>query len=87
MPLRSETIRAHERLQFAAPICDDASLPKLKGEVSDLLRETKDLLRETKQDASGPDEIASAVVDEVARKYFQHILRQQARSVRRRAGV
>ena len=80
MPSRKETMRAHERLQLAAPICDDASLMELKEEVAEFLREAK------RRDELAPEEIASTVVDEVARKYFRHILRQQARvtPVRRR---
>ena len=73
MPSRNEAMRAHERLQSAAPISDDASLVKLRENVAEFLREAK------RQDASGTDELVSAVIDEVARKYFQHILRKQAR--------
>jgi hypothetical protein len=72
MPSRNETIRARERLQMAAPICDDASLVKLKEEVAEFIREAK------RQDALAPDELAT-VVDEVARKYFRHFLQKQAR--------
>ena len=79
MSSRKETMRAHERLQLAA-ICDDASLMGLKEEVAEFLREAK------RRDELAPEEIVSTVVDVVARKYFRHILRQQARvtPVRRR---
>jgi hypothetical protein len=73
MPSRKETMRAHKRLQLAAPTCDDASLMESKEEVAEFLREAK------RQDEFAPEETASTVVDEVARKYFRHILRQQAR--------
>lgn len=77
MPSRKETIRAHERLQSATPICDDASLKKLEEEAAQYVREAR--LR----DASEADELVSTVVEAVARNYFQHALRKQ----RRRAGV
>ena len=73
MPSRNETMRASERLRLATPICDDASLVKLEKDVAEYLREAKG------RDASGPDELISTVVDKVARKYFRHILRKQAR--------
>jgi hypothetical protein len=62
-----------ERLQSATPICDGASLQKLDEEVAEYLREAK------RRDALGPDELVSTVVDAVARNYFRHILRKQAR--------
>jgi hypothetical protein len=81
MTSRNETIRARKRLQLAVPICDDASLVKLTEEVAEFLQEAK------RQDALKPDELASTVLDEVARKYFRHILRKKARvmPLRRRA--
>jgi hypothetical protein len=72
MPSRNETMRACKRLQLAVPICDDASLVKLKEEVAEFLREAE------RQDALRP-ELVSTVVDEVARNYFRHVLRKQAR--------
>ena len=82
MPSRSETMRAFERLRLATPICEDASLVKLEEDVAEYLREAK------RRDASGPDELISTVVEKVARKYFRHILRTQARAtpLRRRMG-
>jgi hypothetical protein len=62
-----------ERLQSSAPICDDASLLKLDEEVAEYVREAK------RRDALGPDELVSTVVDAVARNYFRHIVRKQAR--------
>ena len=73
MPSRNEILRARERLQLAAPISDEASLSILKEDVADFLREAK------RKDVAGADELVSAVLDEIARKYFQHALRRQAR--------
>ena len=67
------TKRAFERLRLATPICDDASLMRLKDDVAEYLREAK------RRDASGPDELISTVLERVARKYFQRILLKQAR--------
>jgi hypothetical protein len=78
MPSRSESIRARERLQLAAPISDDASLLKLKNDVAEILREAR------RDDAIGTDKLVSTVIDMIARKYFQHILRRQARATARR---
>jgi hypothetical protein len=73
MPSNRESTRARERLQLAAPICDDASLLKLDEEIAEYVREAK------RRDAVGPDELVSTVVDAVARNYFRHILRKRAR--------
>jgi len=73
MPSRNESRRARERLPSATPICDDASLLKLDEEVAEYVREAK------RRDALGSDELVAAVVDAVARKYFQHILRKKSR--------
>jgi hypothetical protein len=81
MPSRNETMRAFERLQLATPICDDASLVKLEEDVAEYLREAK------RRDASGPDELISAVIDRVARKYFRYILLKQARMTPLRRGT
>jgi hypothetical protein len=70
MPSRNESMRARERLQSATPICDDASLLKLNEEVAEYVREAK------RREA---DELVSTLVDVVARNYFQHVLRKQAR--------
>jgi hypothetical protein len=80
MPSRNQSMRARERLQSATPICDDASLLKLDEEVAEYVREAK------RRGALEPGELVSPVVDAVARNYFQHILRKQARvtPVRRR---
>ena len=77
MPLRSDTRRARDRLQSAAPISDDASLRKLDEEVAECVRETK------RRDTRGPDEVASKVVDALARNYFEHTHRKQGRVLRR----
>jgi hypothetical protein len=73
MPSRRETTLTRERLQSATPNCDDASLLKLGEEVAEYMREAK------RRDALGPDELVSTVVDALARNYFRHILRKQAR--------
>ena len=73
MPSRNETMRAFERPGLETPIGDDASLVKLEQDVAEYLHEAK------RRDASGPDELISAVVDKVARAYFRHILLKQAR--------
>jgi len=80
MPSRNETKRARDRLQSATPICDDPSLQKLDEEVAEYVRDAK------RRDTLAPDEVVSTVVDAVARNYFQHMLRKQARvtPVRRR---
>lgn len=73
MSSRRESARARERLQLETPICDDASLVKLEEDAAEYLREAK------RCDASGPEELISAVVEKVARKYFRHVLQKQAR--------
>ncbi len=73
MPSRNKAMRAHEQLQSAAPISDDASLVKLKKDVAELLREAK------RQDPIATDELVSTLVDEAARNYFRHVFRTQAR--------
>jgi hypothetical protein len=80
MPSRRESTRAREQLRLATPICDDASLVKLEEDVAEYLQEAR------RRDALQPDEVFSTVVDAVARSYFRHILRKQARvaPVRRR---
>jgi hypothetical protein len=50
---------------------------KLEEEVAEYLRKAK------RRDALGPDEQVSTVVDAVARNYFRHIIRKQARFRRR----
>ena len=73
-------MRARDRLQSAAPICDDASLLKLDKEVAEYVSEAK------RGDHLRPDELVSTVVDGVALSYFSYMLRKQARvtPVRRR---
>jgi hypothetical protein len=80
MPSGRESALALERLRLATPICDDASL-KLEEEVAEYLRKAK------RRDALGPDEQISTVVDAVARNYFRHILRKQARVTPLRRGA
>ena len=73
-------MHARERLETAAPVSDDATLLKLEEEVGKYMREAK------RSDVSQPGESLSTVEDAVARNYFQHLLRKQARVmlVRRR---
>jgi hypothetical protein len=59
--------------ESATPICDDASLLKLEEEVAEYVREAK------RRDVLEPNELISPVVDAVARDYFRHIIRKQAR--------
>jgi hypothetical protein len=73
MPSRNESMRARERLESATPISDDANLLKLDEEAAEYLRKVR------RRNALGTDELISTVVDEVARNYFQYILRKQAR--------
>jgi len=60
MPSRKKIMRARDRLQSAAPICDDASLLKLDKEVAEYVREAK------RSNHLRPDELVSTVVDGVA---------------------
>lgn len=80
MPSSRESTRARERLRLATPISDDASLAKVEEDVAEYLRETN------RRDALQPGELFSAVIDAVARSYFQHMLQKQKRvtPVRRR---
>jgi len=73
MVSRNEARRAHERLQLETPISDDDNLLKLQAEAAAYLREAK------RRDPSGPDELISTVLDEVARKYFRHAIGKQRR--------
>jgi len=73
MVSRNEARRAHERLQLETPISDDANLLKLQAEAAAYLCEAK------RRDPSGPDELISTVLDEVARKYFRHAIGKQRR--------
>ena len=66
-------VRARERLQSETPICEDASLLKLEEEVAEYLREA------LRREALRAEEPVSTVIDAVARSYFRHILRKQAR--------
>jgi hypothetical protein len=73
MPTRKDPARARERLQSATPICDDASLQKLEDEAAEYVREAK------RRDATEADQLASTIVEAVARDYFRHALRKQRR--------
>jgi hypothetical protein len=73
MPSRKESSLAREGLQLATPISDDASLLKLEKEVTEYVREAK------RREALEPDKSISMVLDGLARNYFRHVLRKQAR--------
>jgi hypothetical protein len=73
MASRNECERSRARLQRETPISDDASLLVLQEQAAEYVRESK------RRDASEPDELISAVVDAVARDYFQHVLRIKLR--------
>lgn len=83
MPSRRDATLAREQLKLAAPVCDDASLEKLKEEVAEFICEAK------RRDTLKPEELASPAIDQVSRKYFQHIFRRQglATPLRRRNKV
>ena len=72
MPSRNECERARARLQRETPILDHASLLVLQEQAAEYVRESK------RRDALEPDELISAVVDAVARGYFQRRLAYQA---------
>jgi hypothetical protein len=69
----NECERSRARLQRETPISDDASLLVLQEQAAEYVRESK------RRDTSEPDELISAVVDAVARGYFQHVLRNKLR--------
>jgi len=71
MPSGKESTRARERLELTTPICDDANLVKLESEVAEYVRGAK------RRDA--PESNKMTMVDAVARNYFRHIHRKQAR--------
>jgi hypothetical protein len=73
MASRNECERSRARLQRETPISDDASLLVLQEPAAEYVRESK------RRDALEPDELISAVVDAVARDYFQHVLRKNLR--------
>ena len=69
----NEGVRSRARLQQETPISEDASLLVLQEQAAEYIRESK------RRDTSEPDELISAVVDAVARGYFQHVLRKKLR--------
>jgi hypothetical protein len=73
MPSRNECERSRARLQRETPISDDASLLVLQEQAAEYVRESK------RRDALEPDELISAVVDALARDYFEHVLRKNLR--------
>jgi hypothetical protein len=73
MPSRNESTRARARLQLETPISDDADLLKFEEQAAEYVCEAK------RRDPSGPNELASTVVDAAARYYFGHVIRKQQR--------
>ena len=73
MASRNKCERSRARLQRETPISDDASLLVLQEQAAEYVRESK------RRDALELDEMISAVVDAVARGYFQHVLRKKLR--------
>jgi hypothetical protein len=73
MASRNECERSRARRQRETPILDDASLLVLQEQAAEYVRESK------RRDALEPDEVITAVVDAVARDYFQHVLRKNLR--------
>ena len=73
MPLRNEWALARARLQSEAPISDDADLIKLQEQAAEYVCEAK------RRDRSAPNELVSTMVDAVARRYFEHVIRKKQR--------
>jgi len=73
MPSSKEHARdqARARLHRETPLTDDASLLPLQEEAAAIVREAK------RKDPSGTDELVSTVLDEIARNYFGHALRNR----------
>jgi hypothetical protein len=74
MPSRNEWALARARLQSETPISNDADLHKLQEQAAEYVCEAK------RRDPSGPNEKVPTLVDEVARHYFEHIIRKKQRS-------
>ena len=72
MSSRNEHARAQARarLEREAPLADDERMLPLQEEVAAIVSEAK------RRDPTGPDELVSALIDEVARAYFRHALRR-----------
>ena len=69
MPTRNEGALARVRLQSETPISNDLDLNKLQGQAAEYVREAK------RRDPSG--ESTSTMVDAVARRYFEHVIRKK----------
>jgi hypothetical protein len=71
MSSRSERGRARARacLQLETPITDDASLLAWKEEAAAIVRDANS--------RSGPNELPSTVLEEIARSYFRHVHRKR----------
>jgi hypothetical protein len=72
MSSRNKQLRmqARARVQRETPLADDERLLPLQEEVAAIVSEAK------RRDPTGPDELVSALIDEVARAYFRHALRR-----------
>ena len=73
MPSRNEWALARARLQSEAPISDDVDLIKLQEQAAEYVCEAK------RRDPSVSNELVSTMVDAVARRYFEHVIRKKQR--------
>ena len=73
MPLRNEWALARARLESETPISDDVDLIKLQEQAAECVGEAK------RRDPSAPNELVSTMVDAVARRYFEHVIRKKQR--------
>jgi hypothetical protein len=71
MSSRNEDARVQARatLERETPLAGDNRLP-LQEEVAAIVKEAK------RRGPAGPDEVASALIDEVARAYYRHAHRR-----------
>jgi hypothetical protein len=73
MPSRNEWALARARLQSEAPISDDVDLIKLQEQAAEYVYEAN------RRDPSVSNELVSTMVDAVARRYFEHVIRKKQR--------
>ena len=74
MPLRNELALALARLQSERPISNDMNLIKLQAQAAEYICEAE------RGDGSAPNELVSTMVDAVARRYFEHVIRKKQRA-------
>lgn len=63
-------VQARARLERDTPLADDKRLLPLQDEVAAIISEAK------RRNPSANDELASTVIDEIARAYFRHAHRR-----------